>query len=130
MNTGSKTADYLSSALQASPLTPEDISARVGLSRVSHLTMMAHGLTRVPLDRIPALSAALDVRCSEFLFTALEEYYPEVHRLLTEVLALPLDRDEEELVGLYRFTALDGRIPVEGAVGEEIAKILEDTRAG
>ena len=130
MNTDSQTATHLDRALRASSRTREDISARVGLSRVSHLTMMANGLTRVPLHRIPALSAALDVRCSEFLFTALEEYYPEVHQVLTDILALPLDRDEEELVCLYRFAALDGRIPVEGAVGEEIAKILEDTRAG
>ena len=128
MNTTSHTAAYLDRAIRASSRTREDISARVGLSRVSHLTMMANGLTQVPLHRIPALSDALEVPCSEFLFTALEEYYPEVHQVLTDILALPLDPDEEELVCLYRFAALDGRIPVEGAVGAQIAKILEEAR--
>lgn len=127
MNTGSNTADFIAKALRASPLTPEDITARVGFSRVSHLTMMANGLTRVPLDRIPALSAALDVSCSELLFTALEEYHPEVHRLLTEVLGLPLC-EEEELISLYRITALEGRVRIDHAVSQQIIKILEDAQ--
>ncbi|WP_248411263.1 helix-turn-helix transcriptional regulator, partial [Aliiroseovarius sp. S2029] len=55
----SPTANNLSDAIDASGLTQREIADRVGFNHPNVLSMMKQGVTRVPLQRIPALAQTL-----------------------------------------------------------------------
>lgn len=126
--TASPTARFLDEAIRNSPLTQSEIAARAGFPKPNVLSMMKSGDTKVPLVRIPGLAQALGVDRTRFLEIALAEYHPEVHEILTEVLGLPLEPDEEELVALYRFANLHGNIRIDGALKNAILNIFELAR--
>lgn len=90
--------------------------------------MLKNGQTKVPLTRIPALAQVLEIDQTAFLECALLEYHPEVHEVLTEVLGLPLDPDEEQLVAMYRIANLDGCIRIDGALKETLENLFELAR--
>jgi transcriptional regulator with XRE-family HTH domain len=124
----SPTARFLDEAIRNSSLTQSEIAARAGFAKPNVLSMMKLGLTKVPLTRIPGLAGALGVDRTVFLEIALAEYHPEVHEILTEVLGLPLDPDEEDLVALFRMANLDGNIRLEGALKIAVENLFELAR--
>jgi transcriptional regulator with XRE-family HTH domain len=127
-STTSPTARFLDEAIRNSPLTQAEIAARAGFPKPNVLSMMKLGQTKVPLVRIPGLAQALDVDRTEFLEIALAEYHPEVHQILTEVLGLPLDRDEEDLLALYRMANIDGNIRFEDPLRAATETLFELAR--
>jgi hypothetical protein len=124
----SPTARFLDEAIRASSLTQGEIAARAGFAKPNVLSMMKLGVTKVPLARIPGLAQALGLDCNRFLDIALAEYHPEVHEILTEVLGLPLDPDEEELVALFRMANLDGNVRLDGALKSAVEALFELAR--
>lgn len=96
------TAATLAAAIEASPLTQREIAERAGFNNPNILSMLKSGETRVPLDRIPALAQALDICEKNFLMRAIEEYHPNVYRVLVDVLGLPLNNDELEILSMFR----------------------------
>jgi hypothetical protein len=124
----SPTARFLDEAIRNSPRTQAEIAARAGFPKPNVLSMMKLGQTKVPLVRIPGLAEALDVDRTEFLEIALAEYHPEVYEILTDVLGLPLDRDEENLVALYRMANVDGNIRFDGPLRDATAALFDLAR--
>ena len=90
MKTISTTATMLAEAIEKSELTQREIADRVGFKNANIISMLKTGETRVPLDRIPALSQTLGMDERLFLMIAIEEYHPGVHEVLVDVLGLPL----------------------------------------
>lgn len=121
----SPTAQMLNEAIENSPLTQAEIAKRAGFPNPNVLSMMKNGLTKVPLARIPMLADALEIDRTPFIECALEEYYPEVHDVLTEMLGFPLTPDEEELVGIYRMACLDEEIPLEGPLRAALENLFD-----
>ncbi|WP_316652440.1 hypothetical protein [Ovoidimarina sediminis] len=74
------------------------------------------------------MAQVLGIDQTAFLECALLEYHPEVHEVLTEVLGLPLDPDEEQLVAMYRIANLDGCIRIDGALKETLENLFELAR--
>ncbi len=95
-------ASILAAAIEASPLSPHEIAERAGFENPSILTMIASGISRVPLDRAPALASALELSEQQFLMDVIKAYHPNVYRVLIDVLGLPLKEDELEIVAMYR----------------------------
>lgn len=121
----SPTARMLDEAIRVSPLTQAEIAKRAGFPKPNVLSMMKTGLTKVPLARIPALATILEIDRTAFLECALEEYHPEVHEVLCEVLGLPLTPDEEELVSIYRIACLDHYLPLEGPLRDILENLFK-----
>ena len=121
----SATARMLNEAIQNSPLTQAEIAKAAGFPKPNILSMMKNGLTKVPLARVPALAQVLGIDQSQFLDSALAEYHPEVHEVFTEVLGLPLEPDEEELLCLYRIANINGNIRLEGPLRDAVANLFE-----
>ncbi len=118
-------AKILSDAIEASDLTQREIAARAGFNHSNIISMLKSGETRIPLDRIPALSTALDLDQQKFLLQAIEEYHPNVHQVLVDVLGLPLSDAEIAMLGMYRMAALRGEIEVTGPFGRAFESLLE-----
>ena len=121
----SPTARMLDEAIQNSPLTQAEIAKRAGFPKPNVLSMMKSGQTKVPLARVPSLAAVLDIDETQFLDCALAEYHPEVHEVLTEVLGLPLEPDEEALLGLFRIANLGGNVRLEGPLRDALVNLFE-----
>ena len=124
----SPTARMLSDAIENSPLTQAEIARRAGFPKPNVLSMLKRGQTKVPLTRIPALAKALGIDQTKFLECALLEYHPEVHEVLTDVLGLPLEPAEEELLALFRIANLDGAIQIDGPLRDTLENLFELAR--
>ena len=91
----------LAVAIETSPLTNREIAERVGFQYPNMVTMLKQGLTKAPLNRIPALEQALDIERGALMRRALHEYEPELFDILTEHYDLP-DGEEKELLCLFQ----------------------------
>lgn len=61
--------------LELRPLkTQVDIAVEAGFPNPNMLSMIKTGVTRLPLDRVPALAAALDVDAARLFQLALEQW--------------------------------------------------------
>jgi transcriptional regulator with XRE-family HTH domain len=96
--TRSRTARFLTNAIDRSGLTQRDVARRAGFNRPNIISMMKTGETKVPIDRIPGLAAALGVPAFDFIKVAMQEYQPEVWEILTKTLGAPLTKNEELLI--------------------------------
>lgn len=123
--TFSPTAQMLAKAIEDSDLTQRDISDRVGFKYPNSLTMMSQGLTKVPLDRIPALSQALGMNQTRFLLVAVEEYHAGVYEVLCDTLGLPFSDAEQGLVVLFRMANLRNEIELDGPFRKALEGLLD-----
>ena len=73
----SPTATHLREAIEATEKTQREIAENAGLPHPNVLSMMKLGETKVPIPRIPALSAALGIDAATFIDIAMREYNPD-----------------------------------------------------
>jgi transcriptional regulator with XRE-family HTH domain len=108
----SPTAKKLTRAIDESGLTQREIAERSGFKRANIISMMKSGETRVPLNRIPALSAVLGMDERDFLIIAIEEYHPGVHEVLVETLGIPLTEAETGILTMFRMATLRNDVEI------------------
>lgn len=96
------TAAFLERAIRRSGRTQAEIAREAGLRSPNVLSMMKQGQTKVPLARIPALARACGADGLYFLRLALEEYNPEVFKLLMDTLGESLTDAEWAVIRCYR----------------------------
>lgn len=101
-NETSPTADYLKKILKDSAIPLEEVAREAGFSGPNALTMMQHGLSKVPMSRIPRICQALRIPSNTFFDTALREYYPELRDVLVEQYGMGLTLHESVLLEIYR----------------------------
>ncbi len=123
--TFSPTAQMLAKAIDESGLTQREIADRVGFKHANIITMMKQGLTRVPLDRVPALAQTLGLNQSRFLLVAIEEYHQGVYEVLSDTLGLPFSDAEQGLVVMFRMASLRTEIELDGAFRKALEGILD-----
>ena len=109
-STFSVTAIKLSRAIDKSGLTQREIAERAGFRHANMISMMKQGLTRVPLNRIPALARTLGMNEQDFLLTAIQEYHPGIHEVLVDILGLPLSDAELGVVMMFRLAEMRGDV--------------------
>lgn len=90
----SPTARHLAEAIEFSYKTQRAIARDAGFTSANILSMMKSGESKVPINRIPKLSAALDICPEEFIETALREYHPELHAVLSDYYGIGLSQTE------------------------------------
>ncbi|MFD1194734.1 helix-turn-helix domain-containing protein [Seohaeicola saemankumensis] len=124
MTTISPTAMMLADAIEKCELTQREIADRVGFKHANIISMLKTGETRVPLDRIPALSQTLGMDERLFLMIAIEEYHPGVHEVLVDVLGLPLSDAELGILTMFRMASMRDEIEVEGPFKQALEGLL------
>ena len=123
--TFSPTAEMLAKAIDESGLTQSDIADRVGLKHSNILTMIKQGITRVPIDRIPALAQTLGIDQATLLLTAIKEYHRGAFDLLCDTLGLPFTKAEMELVVMFRMATMSDEIELDGSFRKALEGLLE-----
>ncbi|MEQ6250916.1 helix-turn-helix transcriptional regulator [Sulfitobacter sp. HNIBRBA3233] len=127
--TYSPTAQMITKGIEESGLTQREIADRVGFTHSSTLKMIEQGLTRVPLDRIPALAQTLGLDQSTLLLAAIAEYHPGIYEVLCDTLGLPLSQAEQGVVVMFRMAALKNDIELDEPFRKALEGLLELTEA-
>jgi hypothetical protein len=96
-------AQFLKSAIANSGKSHDQIAIEVGYEKGSVVQMMADGLTKVPINKIRAIAAALDVDPPHLFGLLLHEYFPDLVGLIEQVFERPvLSQNERSLIQALR----------------------------
>ncbi|MDX5412867.1 MAG: helix-turn-helix domain-containing protein [Rhodobacterales bacterium] len=95
-------AEYLSQAISLSGKSQREISQEVGWNNPNVLSMMKQGITKVPVEKAPALAKALGVDQSVFLRLVMNEYMPEAWGVIRKFSGELLTEEELELIKKHR----------------------------
>ena len=80
--TAQTVAQYIDGLVNAAGKTQSQIAKDAGFVNPNIITMIKQGRTKLPVERIPALSKALSVDMGEMVALAMSEYYPELYGAL------------------------------------------------
>jgi transcriptional regulator with XRE-family HTH domain len=94
----------------AGELAQGEIARKAGFEHGNMLSMIKHGKTRLPLDRVPALAKTLRIDPGLLFRTALADYWPEHERTVRLIFRDILTENEWALVELVR-SATSGNVP-------------------
>lgn len=100
----SKVATFLTYHIDKSGKTHLEIATEAGFPKPNVISMMKQGHLKLPLARIPAMAAALDVDAKVLFMTAVEEYMPEMADTLKDILdsATPISTNERKILDVIR----------------------------
>jgi len=79
-----------------------EIADALGYERANIISMFKTGVTRVPLDKVPALAHAVDADPAYLVNLWLEDYAPELKRVVDENAGMPLSRTERSWIANLR----------------------------
>jgi hypothetical protein len=79
-------AKYIAIHIARLGRTQREIARDAGIPSRNFISMMKAGNSKVPLRRVPALAAALDVPVIDLLWRCLQAYEPEVVKILEAVM--------------------------------------------
>lgn len=95
-------AEYLTQAIPISGKSQREIVKEVGWPNANVLSMMKQGVTKVPIDKAPALAKAIGVDQAAFVRLVMNEYMPEAWAVIRRFSGDMLTEEEMELVQKHR----------------------------
>ena len=106
----SRVAHYISQRIDAlqGRKTQKDIAEEAGYQHPNNLSMIRHGTSKLPLDRVPALARALECDVGELFAVALEQYFDgETIVAFRRVMTADLTKNEVEWIEFLRAVSED-----------------------
>ncbi|MCV0394362.1 MAG: XRE family transcriptional regulator [Rhizobiaceae bacterium] len=79
-----------------------EIAAEVGWRSLNLLSMIGSGSSKLPVDRVPKLAAALEVDRVYLLRLALDQHDSLLWEIIEEACGLALSENEKKIIQLYR----------------------------
>jgi hypothetical protein len=113
-------ANYLANQIRISEVPQKDIAGALGYENANIVSMFKKGLTKVPIEKVPALAKALHLDPAHLLMLAMREYMPEAFATIQKTLGYAITENEFVLVSEVRKATKD-RDPVFSK--DELAKI-------
>lgn len=93
---------YLADLIDNSPLTQREIAQEVGYTNPNIITMFKQGITKVPVEKVPAFAEALGADPKYLLRLALSHYSPELLATIEQTLTDVVTANEREILDLFR----------------------------
>ena len=81
----SKVAQFLSASSRKCGKSAVDIAQEAGYGKPNIISMLRTGVTKLPLDRVPAMAKALNADPVTLMRLCMEEYMPEVYEILQDM---------------------------------------------
>ncbi len=103
-HSGTRIVNFLNKQINslAAVKTQRQIAFECGYDKPNIISMFKRGDTKVPLDKIPALAKALEVDPAMLFRLALEQYWPDMQKVVTEIFGRTVTKHEYELVQAIR----------------------------
>lgn len=97
-------AEYLALAIALTGKSQKEIAAEAGYDRPNVLSMMKTGVTKIPVDRVPAIARACGVDPKVMLRIVMEEYHPDIWDVLAGTMGdhITLSNEERALIAHHR----------------------------
>lgn len=89
-------ATYVKQALSLSDKSQKDIAREVGFNQPNNISMIKEGITKLPINRVPALAKSLGVDPIHLLRIAMQEYMPETWEVIEKLLGGSLISEQEK----------------------------------
>lgn len=105
--TSSTFVRYIAKQIDESDKTQVQIAKEMGYLKPNIITMFKQGLTKVPLEKVPLLAAALGLDAAALMDLYLSEYAPSVKHALEDVYG-PKPREKERARSGLLHAAVDG----------------------
>lgn len=120
----SPTARHLAEAIENSYKSQREIAQEAGFTHANILSMMKSGDSKVPINRIPKLAAALGIAPSPFINVALHEYHPELHAVLTEQYGIGLTYNQRLMLDVLDETEQVTPVTLDGELCDLLVQLL------
>jgi transcriptional regulator with XRE-family HTH domain len=91
-------ANYLANQIRISEISQKDIAEALGYENANIVSMFKNGLTKVPIEKVPALAKALHLDPAHLLMMAMREYMPEAFAVIQATLGHTLTNNELALI--------------------------------
>lgn len=91
-----KVSEFIKRQIEASDKTQKDIAREVGFAQPNNISMIKDGLTKLPINRVPAFARALSVDPVHLLRITMREYMPETWQVIESMLGESLVTDSEK----------------------------------
>lgn len=95
-------AEYLTHAIDMSGKSQKEIAREVGWQKPNMISMVKQGITKVPIEKAPALAKACGVDPAAFLGIVMREYFPEVWTVINKNLGYVLTEEERKMIDEFR----------------------------
>jgi transcriptional regulator with XRE-family HTH domain len=93
-------ANYLANQIRISEISQKDIAEALGYESANIVSMFKKGLTKVPIEKVPALAKALHLDPAHLLMLAMREYMPEAFATIQKTLGHTVTENEFELASV------------------------------
>ncbi|WP_431064792.1 XRE family transcriptional regulator [Methylotuvimicrobium sp.] len=103
-------ADFLEKVINQSTYSQKEIADMAGFNSPNIITMLKQGLTKVPVERIPALARVLDIDRVEFFELVMKSYRPKEYAVIVEIFGDPISDAERRIIRLLREVIPDGQL--------------------
>jgi len=100
-------ASYLAAQIDANDKTQREIALALGYARPNLITMFKQGLTKVPIEKVPALAKVLGLDPLHLLTFALREYMPETLKTIQANVGCVVTHNEYAVVEAVRGVTKD-----------------------
>lgn len=117
-------SELLREYIDASPKTQREIAAEIGYDHPNVISMLKQGHMKLPLDKAPAMAAALDVDKATLLNDVLREYHPKAYIAILQCLGPILTDNEAALVACARDFSGGVVPPLNAELEEGLAALL------
>jgi predicted XRE-type DNA-binding protein len=107
-----KLAEYLAHQMEISDLKQREIALALGYTKPNIITMFKQGMTKVPIEKIPALATALGLDPAHLLSMAMREYMPESFKTIQETMGHVVSKNEYAIVDAIREITKDRDPPL------------------
>ncbi len=106
---GSRIVNFLNKQINslAATKSQRQIAFECGYEKPNIISMFKRGETKVPLDKIPALAKALEVDPRALFRLALEQYWPEVNKVVGDIFGHVVSENEHEIIEEIRHLTND-----------------------
>jgi transcriptional regulator with XRE-family HTH domain len=86
------------------------VAKEAGFTHPNMLSMIKHGKSRLPLQKVPALAEALEIDPALLFRSALSEIWPGYERVVLRIFGDVLTLEEREMIAFMRHIC-DGKVP-------------------
>lgn len=96
-------AKFIAQAISQSGKTQAQVAREIGLPNANAVSMITTGNLKLPINRIGALSKALQIDPTHLLRLSLREYHPDLLEAIEDVLERPMiSANEAALIDMFR----------------------------